>query len=461
MTFQVNDAERLTIEQMREFLQGSREIVFSLKERTACYAFVERLLQRHCYGQLSRVDRGVVRQYLVKLTGLSRAQATRLIQRWAETRQVRPLPPRRPSFPRRYRSADIALLAEVDAAHEDLSGPAIRRILKREYVVYGRVEFARLAELSVSHLYNLRRSVAYRRRRVRVTTTRGTAVSIAERRRPDPQGRPGFLRVDTVHQGHQDGKAGPYHINSVDTVTQWEVLGCCQAISENHLIPVLEEILAQYPFRIRGFHCDNGSEYINHRVAGMLNKLLAEFTKSRPCRSTDNALVEGKNGAVVRKHMGYGLIGSEWAERIHRFYSEFLNPYLNFHRPCGFAVVEVNQRGKRRRRYRADDYRTPFEKLTSLPQWKKHLKRGVTAASLNEQASRHSDTEAARIMQEAKIALLTQARLSRDAGAAPPDSPVLSCGARGLNRLPLAPHPTPPLPKSNRKDKPSNKQPKP
>ena len=451
MTFQVNDADRLTIEQMREFLQGSREVEFALEGRTDAYAFLERVLRGQRYAQLGRSDRGVIRQYLIKLTGLSRAQITRLIQRWSESRQIRPLPSKRPSFPRRYRSADIALLAQVDAAHEDLSGPAIRRILQREYAVYGKPEFERLAGLSVSHLYNLRRSVAYRRRRVWVRATRGSAVSIAERRKPEPQGQPGYLRVDTVHQGNQDGKAGPYHINSVDTVTQWEVLGCCAGISENHLVPVLEEILRQYPFRIRGFHSDNGSEYINHRVAEMLNKLLSEFTKSRACRTTDNALVEGKNGAVVRKHMGYGLIGSEWAGQIHRFYTEFLNPYLNFHRPCGFATVEVNERGKRRRRYPADDYRTPYEKLTSLPGWKKHLKRGVTATSLSELANCRSDTEAAQFMQEAKIALLAQARSTRNGDEATQVSTVLS-GARRLKRRLLAPHPPPPLTKSNRKD---------
>jgi hypothetical protein len=230
---------------------------------------------------------------------------------------------------------------------------------------------------------------------VRVEPTRATAVSIAERRRPDPRGRPGYLRVDTVHQGMQDGKAGPYHINSVDSVTQWEVLGCCPAISENCLVPVLEEMLAQYPFPILGFHCDNGSEYINYRVAAMLTKLLTEFTKSRPCRSTDNALVEGKNGAVVRKHMGYGLIGSEWAGRIHDFYAAHMNGYLNYHRPCGFATVEVNERGKRRRHYKADDYRTPYEKLISLPKWRSFLKPGVTAQALDRLATEHSDTEAA------------------------------------------------------------------
>ena len=459
MTFQVHEAERLSIEQMREFLQGSRQLEFALQGKAAVYQFLERVLQTQHYGQRSRAERGVVRTYLSKLSGLSRAQTTRLIGRWNQSRQVRPLPPRRPNFPRRYRSVDIGLLAQVDAAHEDLSGPAIRRILQREYAVYGKAEFERLAKLSVSHLYNLRRSAAYRRRRVRVETTHGSPVSIAERRRPDPQGQPGYLRVDTVHQGQQDGKAGPYHINSVDTVTQWEVLGCCQTISENHLIPVLEEMLAQYPFTILGFHSDNGSEYLNYRVAAMLNKLLAEFTKSRPCRSTDNALVEGKNGAVVRKHMGYGLIGSEWAGEIHRFYREQLNPYLNYHRPCGFATIEVNPRGKRRRRYHANDYRTPYEKLTSLPKWKRYLRRGLTARDLNQLATAHSDTEAATLMQKSKLELLRNARSARGGGPRPPVTPLLG-GARGLNRRPLAPHPTSPLNTSHRKEKPDKGPPR-
>jgi hypothetical protein len=453
MTFRVHEAERLSIEQMSEFLRGSRQLEFALQGKTAIYGFLERVLQTQHYGQLGQAERGVVRAYLAKLSGLSRAQTTRLIGRWNQTRQVQPLPPRRPNFPRRYRSADIALLAQVDAAHEDLSGPAIRRILQREYTVHGKAEFERLAHLSVSHLYNLRHSVAYRRRRVRVPPTQGRSVSIAERRRPEPQGQPGYLRVDTVHQGRQDGKAGPYHINSVDTVTQWEVLGCCQAISENHLIPVLEEMLAQYPFKILGFHSDNGSEYLNYRVAAMLNKLLAEFTKSRPCRSTDNALVEGKNGAVVRKHMGYGLIGAEWAAPIHNFYREHLNPYLNYHRPCGFATIEVNARGQRRRYYRADDYCTPYEKLSSLPKWTRYLKRGVTARSLQQLATAHSDTEAAKRMQGAKLELLAKARSSSAGGRRPPVTALLS-GARGLKRRPLAPHPTPGLTPSQRKEPP-------
>jgi transposase InsO family protein len=188
-------------------------------------------------------------------------------------------------------------------------------------------------------------------------------VGIGERSKPEPENQPGFLRVDTVHQGQRDGAHGVYHINAVDTVTQWEIVGCVETISERHLIPVLEAILHQFPFTIMGFHCDNGSEFINHTVAQLLNKLLIEFTKSRPSRTTDNAQVEGKNGAIVRKHIGYGHIPAEHAALFQKFYTAHLNPYLNYHRPCGFATIQKGKRGKRRRVYKVGNYRTPFEKL--------------------------------------------------------------------------------------------------
>jgi hypothetical protein len=135
-----------------------------------------------------------------------------------------------------------------------------------------------------------------------------------------------------------------YYLNAVDTETRWQVVGCVETICERGLILVLEAILHQFPFHTLGFHCDNGSEFINHQVAAMLNKLLVEFTKSRTHRTTDNALVGGKNGAVSRKYMGYGPIGGEHAERVQKFYTAHLNPYLNYHRPWN--------NGKRRKKKR-------------------------------------------------------------------------------------------------------------
>ena len=135
--------------------------------------------------------------------------------------------------------------------------------------------------MSVGHIYNIRQSAAYRRRRVVYQKTKPVQVAIGERRKPDPQGRPGFLRVDTVHQGDRDGVKGVYHINAVDEVTQWQVVGAVEQLSEAWLIPILEQIIEQFPFNVLGFHTDNGSEYINHTVAKLLNKILARQTKSR------------------------------------------------------------------------------------------------------------------------------------------------------------------------------------
>ena len=111
--------------------------------------------------------------------------------------------------------------------------------------------------------------------------------------------------MDTVHQGDLDGAKGVYHINTVDEITQYEHVGTVQAISERFLVPVLEALIDAYPFEIVGFHADSGSEYINHQVAALLNKLhIGQFTKSRARQCNDNALVEGKNGAVIRHYLG-------------------------------------------------------------------------------------------------------------------------------------------------------------
>lgn len=413
MTITMQSFERLTLEEMREFVEGTRSLTFTPEGRGPVYEWIEQVLKAQQYRKLSKGQKGIVRGFVSKVTGLSRAQTTRLIARWMRTRRIELKRPARSHFPTRYTKADIALLAAVDSAHQDLSGPATRRVLQREHKVFGNAGYERLAGISVSHLYNLRHTPAYRNERVEAHHTQARKVSIAERRKPDPRGLPGYLRVDTVHQGNQDGKPGLFHINAVDTVTQWEVVGCVETICERDLLPVLEAMLHQFPFRIRGFHSDNGSEFINGRVARLLNKLLAEFTKSRANRTTDNALVEGKNGAVVRKHIGYGPIEAKHAEAFQTFYLAHFNPYLNFHRPCGFATVKVLDRGKRKRIYRAEDYRTPYEKLISLEQWERHLKTGITAAMLDTQARRMGDTEAARRMQTAKLALLANCRVAR------------------------------------------------
>ena len=141
-------------------------------------------------------------------------------------------------------------------------------------------------------------------------------MAIGERRKPHPEGKPGYLRIDTVHQGDQDKQKGVYHINAVDEVTQMEVVCSVERISENCLIPVLDNQLEEFPFVIYEIHADNGSEYINKEVAKLLQKLLIELTKSRARHCNDNALVESKNGSIVRKCLGYMHIKQKWAPEI-------------------------------------------------------------------------------------------------------------------------------------------------
>jgi transposase InsO family protein len=116
-----------------------------------------------------------------------------------------------------------------------------------------------------------------------------------------------------VHQGDLDKQKGVYHINAVDEETQFEVVASVAKISKHYLIPILEQMLETFPFKILGFHSDNGSEYINQNVAKLLKKLLIKFTKSRSRHSNDNTLAESKNASVVRKVLGYRHIPQKWA----------------------------------------------------------------------------------------------------------------------------------------------------
>jgi transposase InsO family protein len=404
LIIRMDDSEATSLEQIRAFLAGSGEVRFAGQRREEVYAWTERTLVRHQYVRLSRPEKGLLRLYLARLTGLSRAQVTRLITSYAESGRVAAAPYQRSQFATRYTPSDVGLLAYVDKSHGNLSGPATKRILEREYSEYGQAAFERLAHISVAQIYRFRNSEAYRKRNTSYQPTRPTPIPIGERRKPRPEGRPGYLRVDTVHQGDRDGVKGLYHINAVDEVTQWEIVAATPQISEHWLIPLLEQLLAQFPFGIRGFHSDNGSEFINYTVVKLLGKLLIEQTKSRAHRSGDNGLVESKNGAIVRKHMGFGHIAARHAGAVDQFHRRYLNPYVNFHRPCAVAQILQEPNGKRRRVYRR--WATPFEIFRQTPQCEAYLRPGVSLNELERFAHAQSDTEAAIQMQQAKRQLL-------------------------------------------------------
>jgi transposase InsO family protein len=411
----MSDAEKLSQAQIQAFLKASQEVRFEGKHRAEVYGWITRTLRQQRYREQGKEMRGLLLRYVAKMTGLSRTQVTRLVAQYTQHSEVQEVHYQRHRFASHFTRGDIELLAQVDEAHETLSGPATKRILEREFEQYQNADYERLSSISVAHIYNLRRRRHYRECWMSYTKTRPVQVAIGERRRPQPLGRPGYLRLDTVHQGDRDGVKGVYHINAVDEVTQWQAVGAVSALTQSHLEPVLRAILEQFPFSIRGFHSDNGSEFINDMVSGLLTDLLIEQTKSRARKSNDNGLVECKNGAVIRKHMGYGYIAAEHAQDIDAFYQRYFNPYLNFHRPCGQPERIVDARGKQKFVYRR--YATPWEVLRglsqALPEGQSYLKPARSIPALDRLAQQRSDTAAARQMKEAKRKLFLGFRQER------------------------------------------------
>lgn len=407
MTITMDDSQMKTLEQIGRFLKSSTMLACKAVSREGRYEWIETVVNRFKYFTLGKKDKGMVRAYVHHMAGLSPAQLTRLLARKFQDGSIKLFRRRRNRFKTIYTVFDKELLVETDNAHGRMSGPATRRIFDRAFHVYGDKRFERLKEISSAHIYNLRSSRTYQLRARTFAKTHCVTVAIGIRRKPDPKGRPGYIRVDTVHQGDLNKRKGVYHINLVDAVTQWEIVMCVEGISEAHLKPILEAALRVFPFWIRGFHSDNGSEYINAVVAKLLNKLLIEQTKSRSGRTNDNALVEGKNGSVIRKHMGYSHIEQKHAPLINRFYEDRFNEYLNFHRPCGFATVTVDEKGWRKKKY--ETYQTPYERLKYVVKTKKSAKRilraGLDFKRLDEIAARRTDNESAKMMQEAKDAL--------------------------------------------------------
>jgi len=400
MTIDMDDSDLLSVAQIKAFLSSSALVNFKGVSRKEKYQWIENTLNRFRYFKLKKNDKGIVRTYIIQMTGFSLAQTSRLIKKKKKTGKVLASSTKRNSFSTTYTPEDIARLVATDNAHSRLSGKATKEILVREFEKFKKKDYERLSKISVAHIYNLRGKRQYTSASLTYTKTQASQIQIGERRKPDNGGQPGYIRVDSVHQGDLDKVKGVYHINMVDEVTQWQVVSCVERISEQYLEVLLEDAINQFPFKIINFHSDNGSEYINKTVASLLNKLVVSQTKSRSGRCNDNALVECKNGAVIRKHMGRSHISQKHAGPINIFYKEYFNPYLNYHRPSAYPTVTFEDNGKRKKKY--DLCMIPYEKLKSLLNPVQYLRDELTFELLDGFAYEKSDNEYAALMQKKK-----------------------------------------------------------
>lgn len=357
------------------------------------------------FRSLGRKDQGMLRKFFRIITRYSDAQLSRHIGRYRRGVPV-VMRQKRNTFDRLYTMEDRELLAMIDNETGRMAGTLAAQFCADQFVAGDR-RFLRLKNVSSATIYRLRKDKKYEALSITFEKTKSVQIPIGKRRKPEPQGIPGFIRVDTVHQGDLGEQKGVYHINLVDEVTQWEVVIAVENIAESLLGEVLQIAMFLFPFRIRNFHSDNGGEYINYTVAGLLEKLRICQTKGRPRHSNDNGLVETKNGAIIRKEMGHFHIPGKFAPRINLFYREYLIPFLNFHRPCHFPHRTTLKNGKVIVRYRRKDCQTPYRKFLSLLDWGKSLRRGITVADLDKGARMKTPLQAAKEKNEAKRKLFS------------------------------------------------------
>lgn len=407
MTIDMNDNAITSIAQLSAFINVAEtlgvESVRRKDDKDTVYAWMNDILIRLKYRLLGKKDKGLVRRYLTCYSGYTETHIDHLICAYKKRGKIFRKERTQPEYEKVYGAEDIALLAEVALAYRHQNGKALKEVCFAMYHTYNDIRFERLSKISVSRLYDLKKTQVFISRAGVYTKTRAVVIPIGERKKPFPEGKPGYIRVDSVHQGDLDKEKGVYHVNLVDEVVQWEIVVCVEGISEQFLLPALEEALASFPFFIINFHSDNGSEYINYRVAAMLEKLRVAQTKSRARESGDNGLVEGKNGAVIRKYMGHAHIPRRHAPAIMEFYRTHFNPFVNYHRFSAFPDEEVSAKGKIVKKYRT--YLTPCMKLCSIPNTKEYLREGVTVETLMREAQKKTHLCAAQETTKARNTL--------------------------------------------------------
>jgi hypothetical protein len=397
-----------TIKDLEHFIQSNEtELLPVLGDKQERYRFIQKILVKFGYITLNKAEKGIVNRYIRTVSGYSRQQLTRLIKQYKDKGYIQWQLCRSNGFSTIYSLNDIKLLVEMDTRHEDICGHAIKKLMERAYHIYEQQEYHTLANISVSHLYNLRSSQAYQKQRKKLTKTQPRQIAIGKRRKPQSNGQPGYIRIDTVLQDYLDGHKDVYHINAIDEMTQFEVVCSVEQISKHYLIPVLEQMLTAFPFMIKEFHLDNSSEQINKYICKLLTKLQLELGNFPPLYSnnSDNTLSQNNEVYVVRKQRDNQQLSNQWIPMMNKFNVKYLFSYINYHRPCFFPVVILNKKGQLIKTYPYENMMTPYERLKSLPNAKTYLKPGVYFEKLDKQVMAITDNACAESLQKERSKL--------------------------------------------------------
>ena len=383
-----------TVEQIRGFLDGNGEVDFRPLDRDEAHDLVRRTLLRLDYDALDRAGKGTVREYLVKATGLSRAQVTRLIGQYRETGRIedrRRGNSGRPFAQRLHAGGHPTAGGGRRDRRPALRSRGVRGDAPRVRGVRQRALRAPVAAVPVPPVHaaveDLPRAAHDRRAHPADHGTHRAPASGSTRQARLPA-RGHSARVDFVHVGRPQRRQGRLR-QQPGRPRPLAVGG--HPVRARRRRGRHRRIRSWFPYWRRcSPPCRSSSPASTRTTVPSTSttqsprcstRCMSLISRGRARHSNDSALVEGKNASVVRKWLGHDHIPQRFAPQVNAFANDVLSPYLNHHHPCLFATEVRDAKRKVRRRYRRRDVATPYEKLKSLPDAARLLKPGVTFAS--------------------------------------------------------------------------------
>lgn len=177
---------------------------------------------------------------------------------------------------------------------------------------------------------------------------------------------PGFLEIDFVeHNGGSSAGAFIHTLAGVDVCSEWVESVPLLAKNQSLVVEALEVIRRQFPFPALGIDSDNDSAFINDILLGYCEAHSIEFTRSRAYRKNDQAWIEQKNGAVIRRFVGHDRYSGIFAGQALAHLYQAVRLYVNYFQPS-FKLRGKEKIAARVKRHHEKPM-TPGERLIRHP----------------------------------------------------------------------------------------------
>lgn len=321
------------------------------------------------YRLASRRDKGRLLDEFCRITARDRKVAIRLMRH--RPKRAR----RRAGRPRQYLNTLRPTLEQVWGASDYLCSKRLAPFLPELLAALERHDEVRLSaeqrtallQISPATIDRLLRPVRRQHRRHGLTTT---SPSLAALRAQVPLRTfgewanvpPGNVQADLL--AHCGESVQGFYLTSllaIDVATAWIELQAVWGKGYNRVGVAVRAVRRALPIPLLSVHTDNGGEFLNHLLVPWLRHERIGFTRGRPHRKNDQAYVEQKNGAVLRRYIGYDRYSTSAAFAALTAVHALLRPYVNFFQPVRKLLSKERHGAKVVKRY--DRAQTPYHRL--------------------------------------------------------------------------------------------------